>query len=214
MRPELVFRRHDVRERVLALTFDDGPGDVTPAILDLLREYGARATFFVVAASLAGRENVARRAAAEGHEIGNHTFSHVDPARLSESELREEIVRAADRIADVVGAAPALVRPPFGSQPSRFARVAADLGFGPTVLWSVNPLDWQQPPAHAIVERTLAGVAPGAIVDLHDGFGAPPGGVERQGTVRAVAELLPVLAERGYRCVTVSELLAVAPASK
>ena len=202
---------NDVRERLVALTFDDGPGDVTPALLHLLRRHRARATFFVIGRSLAGREHVVRRTAAEGHEIGNHTFSHLDPSQLSDGELRDEIARAAERIAAVVGELPRLVRPPLGAEPARFSRAAAELGFGPTVLWSVNPLDWQEPPADAIVERTLAGLRPGAIVDLHDGFGAPPGGVERQATVRAVARLLPALAERGYRCVTVSELLA-APA--
>ena len=204
----LVFACGRADEKLVSLTFDDGPGDVTPAILDALAAHRARATFFVLGRSLAGREDVVRRTVAEGHELGNHTFSHPHPARSSGEELRDELARAAERIALVAGAAPRLVRPPYGEDAIRFASIAADLGYGPTVLWSVNPLDWAEPPPETIVERSLAALHPGAIVDLHDGFGTPRRGVGRQGTVVAVRELLPALAEHGYRCVTVSELLA------
>jgi peptidoglycan/xylan/chitin deacetylase (PgdA/CDA1 family) len=191
---------------LVALTFDDGPGDVTPAILDLLGEYGARATFFVQGQAIAGREDVLRRIAAEGHEIGNHLYSHPHAARLSEAELRAELIRAGERIEEVLGTPPRLVRPPYGEDAERVSRVAGELGLGPTVLWSVDPRDWEEPPAAEIVRRTLAGLEPGAIVDLHDGFTPWRPDASRQPTVEAIAELLPALSARGYRCVTVSEL--------
>ena len=204
----IVRSRDDVRANVIALTFDDGPGDWTPALLDLLRANGARATFFVLGESIAGREDVLRRAAAEDHELGNHTWSHRRASTLSDGDLREELQRTGARVAEVVGATPKLARPPYGEDAERFARVAAGLGLGPTVLWSVDPEDWREPPAAEIVAATLAGARPGAIVDLHDGFRRGSSSQTRQSTVDAVAELLPALDVRAFRCVTVSELLA------
>jgi peptidoglycan/xylan/chitin deacetylase (PgdA/CDA1 family) len=179
---------------------------VTPALLDLLARHSARATFFVLGHRVAGREDVLRRTVAEGHEVGNHLFSHRRPSQLTDDELRDELMRTGERIADVLGFRPQLVRPPYGEDADRVARVAAELGLGPVVLWSVDPRDWEEPPAAAIVERTLAGLEPGAIVDLHDGFTPWRAGANRQPTVDAVAHILPALGVRDYRCVTVSEL--------
>jgi peptidoglycan-N-acetylglucosamine deacetylase len=150
---------------------------------------------------------VLRRTAAEGHEIGNHLYSHRHPAELSDDELRAELTRTGERIEEVLGTPPRLVRPPYGEDAERVARVAAELGLGPTVLWSVDPSDWEEPPPEEIVRRTLAGVEPGAIVDLHDGFTPWRHEASRQATVEALAQLLPALSARGYRCVTASEVL-------
>jgi peptidoglycan-N-acetylglucosamine deacetylase len=162
----------------------------------------------VLGQAIAGREEMLRRTAAEGHEVGNHTFSHPHAAQLSDAGLRAELRRTSDSIKDVLGAPPRLVRPPYGEDPERVSRVAAELGLGPTVLWSVDPRDWEEPPAAEIVHRTLGGLEPGAIVDLHDGFTRSRGNRSCQATVEALAEILPVLSARAYRCVTVSELLA------
>ena len=196
------------REPLVALTFDDGPGDWTETILDLLGTHGARATLFVLGGSIEGREDVLNRAAGSGHELGNHTWSHRHPAELTDDELRGELVRTGRRIEEVAHVRPRLVRPPYGEDAERVARVAGSLRLGPTVLWSVDPLDWQEPPAEVIVERTLAGVGPGAIVDLHDGFSAGRERGAEPSTVEALRVLLPTLAERGLACVTVSRLLA------
>jgi peptidoglycan/xylan/chitin deacetylase (PgdA/CDA1 family) len=194
---------------LVALTFDDGPGDWTPAILDLLAEHGARATFFVLGASIAGREEVLARTAAEGHELGNHGWTHTNPERLSEDELRAELVRTGRRIEEVAGVTPRLARPPYGKGEERFERVAAEAGFAPTVYWTIDPEDWDAPPAETIVRSVLDELHPGAIVDLHDGFREGTGSTrDRDPTVAALGELLPALAERGYGCVTVSELLS------
>jgi peptidoglycan/xylan/chitin deacetylase (PgdA/CDA1 family) len=193
---------------LIALTFDDGPGAVTGAILDLLGRHSARATFFVLGSSIDGREDVLRRTAAEGHEIGNHLYSHRHPAQLSDEELRHELTSTSERIEEVLGTPPRLVRPPYGEDGERVGRVARELGHGPVVLWSVDPRDWEEPPPEEIVRRTLAGVKPGAIVDLHDGFTPRPQETSRQATVEALAQLLPALNARAYRCVTASAVLA------
>jgi peptidoglycan/xylan/chitin deacetylase (PgdA/CDA1 family) len=204
-------RSGDGERRLVALTFDDGPGERTEELLDLFAAHDARATFFVLGASIAGREETVRRAAAEGHELGNHGWTHTNAERLSDEELADELVRTGRRIEEVAGIAPRTARPPYGAGAERFARIAAGAGFAPTVLWTVDPEDWAAPPAAAIVERVLGGLHPGAIVDLHDGFRAGTGSRPDRGpTVDALRELLPSLSADRYRCVTVSELLGPA----
>ena len=188
-------------DKLLALTFDDGPSELTPLVLDALRRHAAHATFFVLGQSLEGREDILRRALSEGHELGNHGYSHSHPGWLSDSQLRDELAATAAAVERAVGIAPRLVRPPYGEDPDRVARLAFDLGLGPTVLWSLDPKDWMPPPPERIVEEIVRGARPGAIVDLHDGSRA-------RGTVEALPLVLSALAEEGYRLVTVSELLA------
>jgi peptidoglycan/xylan/chitin deacetylase (PgdA/CDA1 family) len=191
----IVRERTGLEAPLLALTFDDGPSEWTEQILDLLAEHGARGTFFVVGSSIVGREATVERARAEGHQLGGHTYSHPHALELGDDELREEIRRGAEAVGE------RLVRPPYGEDAERFDRLAEELRLGPTMLWSVDPRDWEEQDARVIAERVLAGAAPGAIVDLHDGRRAG------QPTVEALAEILPALAARGLRCVTVSELL-------
>jgi peptidoglycan-N-acetylglucosamine deacetylase len=193
----VIVREGTVGTPMLALTFDDGPSELTEPILDLLSAHDASATFFVVGMSVTGRERTLERARAFGHEIGSHTFSHPHPAALAEEELREEIRRGAE----AAGPEAKLVRPPYGEDADRFDRLAGELGLGPTVLWSVDPRDWESDDAEVIAERVLAGAAGGAIVDLHDGR------QPHRATVDALATILPSLAADGYRLVTVSELL-------
>lgn len=188
----------------IALTFDDGPGPWTAAILDLLAEHGAWATFFVLGSNVEGREAVLRRAVAEGHELGNHTFDHHDPRRLSDEELRAELERTGAVVRRAAGVDPRLARPPYGHDAERFARVAAGLGLE-TVLWTVDPRDWTEPPAKRLARRILRQARDGAIVDLHDGVpGRSLPGRSRQPTVDALALVLPELRRRGFELVTLS----------
>ncbi len=143
----LVSDRSDVGERLLCLSFDDGPGPQTPLILDVLAEHGARGTFFVLGQSVEEREDVLARTIGEGHEIGNHTYSHPHAMDLDDAELGHDIVRCQR----VLGARPALFRPPYGEDPKRCARIAAERGIPTTVLWSVDPQDF--------VERDPAAIA-------------------------------------------------------
>jgi peptidoglycan-N-acetylglucosamine deacetylase len=204
----IVWSRPHVGEPLVALTFDDGPSEWTEPLLDVLEQHGAAATFFVLGLSIAGRERTLRRIEAAGHELGNHTQSHLDLAEVADEVLTEEIRAGARAIAAVVGHEPPLVRPPYGAAPRRVARLAGRMSFGPVVMWSVDPMDWNQRSAEPIVGHVLERLQPGAIVDLHDGIPAGSNGVPtRQPTVDAVERLLPVLRERGYRPVTISQLL-------
>jgi peptidoglycan/xylan/chitin deacetylase (PgdA/CDA1 family) len=206
----LVCRRDDLSDPRLALTFDDGPSAATPAILDMLGRHGAAATFFVNGWAVEARPEVTRRAAAEGHEVGNHTFDHIDvQGERDDDVVRDQLTRTSDLVEDVAGARPRLVRPPFGKDVCRTARIGRDVGLRPCVLWSTMVWDWDPATTAAwMVERALAEATPGSILLFHDGM---PPGIEtpREPTVAAVAELVPALLGRGFELVTVSELLAL-----
>jgi peptidoglycan/xylan/chitin deacetylase (PgdA/CDA1 family) len=189
-----------VSNRVLALTFDDGPHpENTPRLLDILRERGVRATFYLIG-ELAGRHpEVARMTRVEGHEIGNHTWSHHFLTRQSTRSVESELQRAHDAIEDATGGPPIGLRPPFGAVTRSLARWV-DYRFGyRTVNWSVDAADWEEPDAGTIRDRLLSGVVPGSIVLVHDPL-TP--------TVDAMAETLDRLLDQDYRFVTVSDLIA------
>jgi peptidoglycan-N-acetylglucosamine deacetylase len=177
-------------------------------VLDLLRAHGARATFFVVGRYVEARPELVRRAVADGHELGNHTFDHVDAAyERHDDVLRDQIARTSAAIEAAAGAAPRLIRPPFGKDVARVARLGRELELEPTVLWSAQGWDWDATPADEIAALALRDCAPGGIVVLHDGV-PPAGGPSREPMLAALAEILGTLARDGYELVTVSELLA------
>lgn len=195
--------------RAVALTFDDGPSEWTPLVLDAFAAAGAHATFFVLGASVDGREDVLRRAVREGHELGNHAYSHADPETLDDDRLRAELDRTSRLVAEAVGAPPTLFRPPYAAYDARVARVARSAGLHPTVLRSIDPADWRETDSERIVAHVLDRVRPGAIVCLHDAHPPVPAAdsTERSVTVNALPPILQGLAERGYDAVTVSDLL-------
>ena len=186
--------------RAVALTFDDGPSlHTTPRLLELLRANGAKATFFVVGEQVEAHPDVVARIAGDGHEIGNHTFSHPHSLYLAPAALRDEIVRTNDAVASVYPRV-RFVRPPYGKDRRRTATLAGELGMR-VALWSVDSGDASEYTTDEIVETVLEDVEPGAIVLLHDG------GPERPPVLEACARLLPVLREQGYELTTLSELL-------
>jgi peptidoglycan/xylan/chitin deacetylase (PgdA/CDA1 family) len=195
-----VYHRHADGGDVVALTFDDGPGEYTPQILDTLQRHGARATFFVVGSRIHGWEPLLRRMLAEGHEIGNHSLTHGRLAGRPITAYRD--IRAASLlVARMTGCAPRVFRPPFGTV-TRAVLHAAHLAGLTTVKWNVDPRDWEPLTPHAISQHVLTRAAGGSIVVLHDGP------AERPRTARAVELLLPALRARGCRLVTTSELIA------
>jgi peptidoglycan-N-acetylglucosamine deacetylase len=174
----------------------------------VLREHEARATFFVVGRWVEERPDVVRRAVAEGHELGNHTFDHVDAAHEREDRvLLDQIRRTSAAIATAVGTPPRLMRPPYGKDVARVARLAGELELDPTVLWSAQGWDWDTTPAEEIASLVLRDCAPGGIVLLHDGV-PPHGGTSREPMLAALGQILATLRRDGYEVVTVSELLA------
>ncbi len=206
--PTGIVRRAMFRKRrVIALTFDDGPGAETPDVLDVLARHDARGTFFVVGRAVEGRVDLLRRMAAAGHEIGNHTYDHPRLSELTEDLIVTELERTSRAIESATSVRPVLMRPPYGDDPLRVSEIAAPLGLT-TVLWSVPTFDWRGDDPSDISERIVTGARPGAVVVLHD---ASHLGESRMNTVEALQRAVPVLAEAGYELVTVSELLRSAP---
>jgi peptidoglycan/xylan/chitin deacetylase (PgdA/CDA1 family) len=182
---------------------------LTPAVLDLLRSHGARATFFVVGRYVDAHPAIAERAAADGHELGNHTFDHIDCAHERDDEvILDQLVRTGDAIERVVGTRPTLVRPPYGKGVCRVDRIAARAEVPTTVLWSVEAWDWSpDTSADQISSRIIADTGPGDIVLLHDG--APPDeDATREATLAALPAILEHYAARSFELTTVGELLA------
>jgi peptidoglycan/xylan/chitin deacetylase (PgdA/CDA1 family) len=183
--------------KCVALTFDDGPGERTPELLDALAEHGARATFFQTGRSIDEFPNTVRRAYAEGHEIGNHSLDHPDLTTLDEAGVRAELAPVSARIRRETGDGPVVMRPPYGATNDTVAAVTAELGLA-QILWNVDTNDWKDHDARVVAERAVSGARPGAIILMHD---------IHDTTVDAVPDLLDQLAEEGCTLVTVSQLL-------
>jgi peptidoglycan/xylan/chitin deacetylase (PgdA/CDA1 family) len=200
-RDELL-RHGPAGRRALALTFDDGPtAETTPRILDLLAQHDARATFFVLGKRIAGCEEILARLARDGHELANHTYRHEHTVYLSASQLREEVM---DTTREIAATQPDVrfVRPPYGKDRRRFAKLARELGLT-VAMWSIDSGDTSGYSTEEIVEAVMKAAAPGSIVLMHDGGG------DRDHTVAACAEILPALRDAGFDLVTLSELVAV-----
>lgn len=195
-------------EPLIALTFDDGPNPpFTERLADVLAGHQVKATFFQVGANAARHPDTTRRLVAEGHVVGNHSWSH-DPRRLLRAaDLRDQISRTQQLLGELTGAAPTLYRPPWlFRHPGLFAELErADLDVVGGEF--CHPAEVFQPDPDVLVEGTLRIARPGLIVVFHDGYNAS--GAPRDRTVTAIDRLIPRLRERGYRFVTVPELLAV-----
>jgi peptidoglycan/xylan/chitin deacetylase (PgdA/CDA1 family) len=190
-----------------SLTFDDGPSVTwTPLLLRALAAHGAHATFFPLAHNLRRERAIAAQAIAAGHEYGVHGEWHLPPPALPWSFFARDTQRGIDA-ATAVGPPPVWYRPPFdvlrGTQAVRMQR---ELGLI-AVRGDVDPADYNQPGEDRIVERVMARLAPGSIVVMHDASGV--GDFSRRQSVQAAARILAQAAQRGWRCVSVSELVAM-----
>ncbi|WP_306368033.1 polysaccharide deacetylase family protein [Nocardiopsis sp. CC223A] len=181
------------KEKCVALTFDDGPGQYTDTVLDALADHDAKATFYVLGSKVGNFPDTVERMADDGHEIGNHTWKHDDLATLSGSAIKDDLERTDKAIEDITGEKPTTMRPPYGSL-NDTAREAIDK---PIVLWDVDTLDWQSRDTGAVTDVTLEQTDRGSVVLFHD---------IHESTVDAVPGILDGLAEDGYTFVTVSEL--------
>jgi peptidoglycan/xylan/chitin deacetylase (PgdA/CDA1 family) len=196
------------RQRV-ALTFDDGPGECTEPILDVLAAHSARATFFVIGSVARERADLIQRIHTEGHEIGNHTWSHPRLARdCDDGRVREELVRTNAVVDELVGRPPRRFRAPHYDVSDRVLAIASDLGLAHT-HGDVTPPDWDMRcTARYITVFVVQQARPNAVIGLHDGV--PPNtahGRVQRATVQAVGEIVPRLLDRGFECVTASEIL-------
>ncbi|MFC4112825.1 polysaccharide deacetylase family protein [Nonomuraea zeae] len=182
--------------RCVALTFDDGPGPYTGELLDALRRGGARATFFTVGTSAAAQPALLRRMSAEGHLVGNHSWTHRSLSEQATSKISDSLGRTEDVITSAIGQTPKLVRPPYGAVSQDLRDVAGELGLS-LVNWDVDTGDQDGGKAADIADRAVRGAHPGAIILMHD--------IHRE-TVDAVPDILKRLRGKGYSFVTVPEL--------
>jgi len=189
-------------DQKISLTFDDGPGEATPQILDILKKANIRATFFLCGENVERFPDLARRIADEGHEIGNHTYSHPYLFWKTPGRIVREITRAQAVIARSTGCQPRVFRPPYGVRWFGLFPILSQNHLSP-VMWSVSGADWRLPAAK-IGSRVIRKAKPGSIILLHDGVPLKEGG-DRKATAEALGEIVRVLGER-YRFVTVSEM--------
>ncbi len=191
------------KAKCVALTFDAGPGPHTPRLLDILKEKKVHATFFLLGKNhVVPHPDLVRREAAEGHEIGNHTWTHERLDRLPTEQIRDELSRPQDAIKDITGKAPTLMRPPQGRTNGKVQSVARSLGLA-EVLWNATASDYATTDTRLIGDRILGQATRDGIILLHDIY---------DGTVPAVPRIIDELRSRGYTFVTVPQLLAPAAA--
>ena len=196
-------------DRIVALTFDDGPDpEVTPRILDLLGAHGARATFFVLGERAARYPEVIRRIEREGHTSGTHTQRHLIRFHFARPRyIQREIEDAIAVVAGILAHRPTLFRPPQGLRTPNFASGWRRTSGLTCVTWSVRGLDSRPTTAGAIIARVAPRLEPGAIVTLHDGTGLG-GARDRSPTLAALATILEECKIRGLRCVALGERAA------
>jgi len=195
--------RGDMRRKAVAITFDDGPSEGTPALLDTLREYGAAATFFQCGSNVRRLPAIAREVRAAGHEIGNHSDSHPLCCFRAASFIEDDFARAQQTIEDTVGVTPSLLRAPFGVRWFGYRGMQERLGLL-GVMWTVIGLDWKLS-AEAVCDRVLRAASNGSIVCLHDGRGCSLQPDVRV-SLEAVKRILPGLLGRGFSFETVSRI--------
>ncbi|HMJ04845.1 MAG TPA: polysaccharide deacetylase family protein [Chthoniobacterales bacterium] len=200
--PQITFNSVYVDGPYIAFTFDDGPSaTLTPKLLDLLAARKIKATFFVVGQNAAEYPAIVARAAREGHEIANHSWSHPNLGKMSDEAVRRELQKTDDAIKAATGVRPTLMRPPYGSLNARQkAWIHDTLGYR-IIIWDVDPLDWKRPGPAVVTSRILKETRPGSIILDHDIH--PP-------TIESLPATFEQLQAKGFKFVTVSELLALA----
>jgi len=186
----------------IAMTFDDGPSaKLTPKLLDLLAAHHIKATFFVIGQNVADYPEIVARAAREGHEIANHSWSHPNLSKMSDEGVRRDLRKTDDVIRSATGVRPTLLRPPYGSITARQKKwISEEFGYE-IILWDVDPLDWRRPGPVAVCNRIVRNTRAGSIVLSHD---------IHPGTIEAMPSTLDQLQAKGFKFVTVSQLIAMA----
>lgn len=199
--PQITWSSIRTKEPYIAMTFDDGPSaTLTPKLLDLLKERHIHVTFFVLGENVKAHPEIVKRAVAEGHEIGNHSWDHPQLSKMSDEAVRSQLNRTKDQITAAIGLPVTLMRPPYGAiTPEQKKWVHDDLGYK-IILWAVDPLDWKRPGPEVVHERIVKETRNGSIILSHD---------IHPGTVEAMPATLDDLLGKGFKFVTVSELLAM-----
>ncbi len=197
---KIVFTSCKVPAPVIAITFDDGPNpDTTTRLLDMLKERNIKATFFMVGRCVITYPQIVKRIADEGHEVANHSWSHPLLTSLGTTSVDSQLQRTHDAIVKACGKVPLLYRPPYGeARLSQRKRIQETFGY-PTILWDVDPLDWQHPrSSQKVHDRILSQTKSGSIILCHD---------IHETTVNAMPSTLDDLKARGYQFATVTQLI-------
>lgn len=183
----------------VALTFDDGPSAAnTPKVLDILKRHNAKATFFVLGQLAVSHKGILARAVAEGHEIGAHTWSHIQMSASSDERIISEMDRTNAAITEATGRRPVIMRPPYGATNKRVLDLMASRYGMTSILWDVDTQDWKHPGVGVVTERAVSRAHNGSIILLHDIHAS---------TLAAVEGIVTGLQRRGFKLVTVSELI-------
>ena len=199
--PKITFSECHVDGPYIAMTFDDGPHVTnTPRLLDMLKQRKIKATFFVVGQCAAEYPDIMKRIVAKGHEVANHSWSHPQLSAMSDEKVHAEIQKTHDAIVQATGVTPKLMRPPFGAFTARQRAWANGIWGYKCILWDVDPLDWKIRNAEHVKTEILKGAVAGSIILSHD---------IHKTTVDAMPETLDGLLAKGFKFVTVSELIAM-----
>lgn len=204
-----VIRHARPKGKKVALTFDDGPGNnFTPEVLRILKKYDVKATFFIVGKRAKKHPALCRQILKEGHEIGNHTYSHTDLITKTPGQISREIQRGGAAIFEATDKMPKYFRPPYGVYNRFVKRIAAREGYT-FVLWNVRTFDSSMTPRtkRSIISKTKKLAKPGDIILLHDSKSRLKSMVDRKVTVNALPEIIENLLSKGLKPVTLSELL-------
>lgn len=187
-------------EKYVALTFDDGPrADTTGRLLDGLKERGAVATFFLIGQQIPGNEALVQRMAAEGHQVGNHTYGHTRLQNADDQTVLTEVAKTDTLLRELLGDGVYWLRPPYG-QISQRGRTLVQV---PMIQWTVDPQDWKLLNADKDYQAVMQAVEPGSVILMHDFYPA---------SVDAALRVVDTLQGQGYTFVTVEEMFALAGA--
>ena len=186
-------------KKLVALTFDDGPGPYTARLLDEMKKRDVKATFFVLGNRVGNYPELIKRMDEEGHAIGNHSYSHPNLTKLSYSAIKKNMNKTADKIEDLIGRRPDVMRCPGGACNSNVKKYAKEENI-PIIYWGVDTRDWESRNVNAIMKKSFGkgGITDGSIVLMHD---------IHQPSVEAAIKMMDRLIDEGYTFVTVPELL-------
>ena len=199
--PKSTYSQCHVEGPYVAMTFDDGPhGANTPRLLEMLRQRKIHATFFLVGQCVAEFPDIVKKIVADGHEIANHSWSHPQLSAMSEGAVRDQLQRTHDAIIAACGVTPKIMRPPYGAFTARQRAWAHGEWGYKCILWDVDPLDWKIRNTEHVKNEILKQTVPGSIILSHD---------IHKSTVDAMPETLDALLAKGFKFVTVSELVAM-----
>lgn len=180
-------------DKLIALTFDDGPNYNTSKVLDVLAKYNVKATFFVLGSKAKDNKKILKREYDSGMEIGNHTFNHLLLTKYKENVIKDEIDKTSSVIFEVTGRYPKLLRPSYGAYNNTIKKI----GDMPIIIWDIDTLDWKYHNSKRIASRVINKVKDGDIILMHDIYSA---------TANSLNIIIPELQNRGYTFVTIPEL--------